>query len=62
MSLFPIQPGLVTITRWLIIRSAFFLMMIQSAVAQTPPGSADSDAYRGLFAAAQDGDIIGVLR
>jgi hypothetical protein len=37
-------------------------MMIQSAVAQTPPGSADSDAYRGLFAAAQDGDIIGVLR
>ena len=60
MSQFPIQPGLVTITRWLIVRSAFFLMMIQSAAAQTPPGSADLDAYRGLFAAAQVGDVVAI--
>ena len=60
MSPIPIRPDLVTITRWLIVRSVFFFVMIQSAAAQTPPGSADLDAYRGLFAAAQVGDVVAI--
>ena len=46
------------------IRFVIFLVMIQvmiqSATAQTPPGSADIDAYRGLFAAAQGGDVVAI--
>ena len=56
----PNSAHLAAITRRLIVRSVFFFVLIQSAAAQTPPGSAEVGAYRGLFAAAQVGDVVAI--
>lgn len=56
----PYSAYLAATTRRLIVRSVFFSIMIQSAGAQTPPGSPDVGTYRGLFAAAQVGDVVAI--
>ena len=43
-----------------IFQSVIFLVVIHSATAQTPPSSADINAYRGLFAAAAGGDVVAI--